>query len=152
MLAGLALLLAAVEPGLHEAFLQSEHRTLDPEEADFFYIPIYAKCYLYPIHGVPLPRSSVALAQQQRIAIYLHSNSGLACSAGFNDAPFFHSFHSISRLHATVNMLIEAHSWVRSHLPYWDRSGGRDHIIVSACAWLNLARTKTYLLSLHHRS
>jgi hypothetical protein len=26
--------------GLHEMFLQSEHRTLDPEEADFFYVPV----------------------------------------------------------------------------------------------------------------
>ena len=26
--------------GLHEMLLQSEHRTLDPEEADYFYIPV----------------------------------------------------------------------------------------------------------------
>ena len=38
----------------------------------------------------------------------------------------------IDRVHAATNMMIEAHSWVRSHLPYWDRSGGRDHIIVRA--------------------
>ncbi|PSC69932.1 exostosin-like glycosyltransferase [Micractinium conductrix] len=43
--------LYAVEPGLHEAMLQSEHRTLDPEEADYFYIPVYTSCYIYPIHG-----------------------------------------------------------------------------------------------------
>jgi hypothetical protein len=30
-----------------------------------------------------------------------------------------------------TNMFIEAWSWVRSHHPYWDRRGGRDHIIVS---------------------
>jgi hypothetical protein len=27
-------------PGLHEMLLQSEHRTLDPSEADFFYLPV----------------------------------------------------------------------------------------------------------------
>ena len=35
---------AVAETGLHEALLQSEHRTLDPEEADFFYIPAYTSC------------------------------------------------------------------------------------------------------------
>ena len=29
-----------IEVGLHELLLQSEHRTLDPEEADFFYVPV----------------------------------------------------------------------------------------------------------------
>ena len=28
------------ETGFHEMLLQSKHRTLDPEEADFFYIPV----------------------------------------------------------------------------------------------------------------
>lgn len=28
----------SLETGLHELILQSEHRTLDPEEADFFYV------------------------------------------------------------------------------------------------------------------
>eukprot|EP00955_Chlamydomonas_euryale_P011796 126635-Chlamydomonas_euryale.AAC.1 len=26
-------------------------RTFDPEEADFFYVPQYGTCYIYPIHG-----------------------------------------------------------------------------------------------------
>lgn len=39
------------EPGMHEIFLQSKHRTLDPEEADFFFVPVYTSCYMYPIHG-----------------------------------------------------------------------------------------------------
>ena len=48
---GACLRIAAAEPGIHEALLQSKHRTLDPEEADFFYIPVYAACYIHPIHG-----------------------------------------------------------------------------------------------------
>lgn len=31
---------AAAVAGLHEMLLQSEHRTLDPEEADYFYMPV----------------------------------------------------------------------------------------------------------------
>ncbi|KAL4438037.1 hypothetical protein ABPG77_004258 [Micractinium sp. CCAP 211/92] len=89
----------AAETGLHEALLQSEHRTLDPEEADYFYIPVYSSCYLWPLHGD-------------------------------NDFPFFHSFQHTPRVHGTINMLIEVHAWIRSHLPYWDRNGGRDHIIL----------------------
>jgi hypothetical protein len=26
-------------------------RTFDPDEADFFYVPVYASCYAHPIHG-----------------------------------------------------------------------------------------------------
>ena len=26
--------------------------------------------------------------------------------------------------------LIEAFHWIRAHYPYWDRNGGRDHIVV----------------------
>jgi len=40
-----------LETGLHEYFLQSEHRTLDPEEADFFYIPVYPSCNAHPVYG-----------------------------------------------------------------------------------------------------
>ena len=30
---------------------QSEHRTFDPEEADFFYVPTYVTCLLHPVQG-----------------------------------------------------------------------------------------------------
>ncbi|KAG2432503.1 hypothetical protein HXX76_008848 [Chlamydomonas incerta] len=39
-----------VEPVLHELFLTSEHRTLDPQEADFFYVPINLACY-FDLYG-----------------------------------------------------------------------------------------------------
>ena len=29
-------------------------------------------------------------------------------------------------------MLIEVYHWLRAHHPYWDRSGGRDHIILQS--------------------
>ncbi|KAG1665166.1 hypothetical protein FOA52_005547 [Chlamydomonas sp. UWO 241] len=43
--------LYALEHYLHEMLLQSDHRTFDPEEADFFYVPVYSACYFWPIHG-----------------------------------------------------------------------------------------------------
>ncbi|KXZ50759.1 hypothetical protein GPECTOR_15g444 [Gonium pectorale] len=46
----------AVESFLHELFLTSEHRTFDPEEADFFYVPIMWAC-LFDVYGWnPIPR------------------------------------------------------------------------------------------------
>ncbi|MEW5305094.1 MAG: hypothetical protein WDW36_007657 [Sanguina aurantia] len=36
---------------LYETLLQSEHRTFDPEEADFFYIPTFLSCWLSPVFG-----------------------------------------------------------------------------------------------------
>ncbi|GLI69587.1 hypothetical protein VaNZ11_014246 [Volvox africanus] len=39
----------AVDTLLHELLLISEHRTFDPEEADFFYVPHSASCLPFPI-------------------------------------------------------------------------------------------------------
>ena len=35
----------------HEQLLQSPHRTLDPEEADFFYVPVYTSCFIHPVYA-----------------------------------------------------------------------------------------------------
>lgn len=40
-----------LESHLHELMLQSPHRTLDPEEADFFYVPVYASCFMEAVAG-----------------------------------------------------------------------------------------------------
>ena len=41
----------AIESLLHEWLLQSPHRTLDPDEADFFYVPVYTSCFMHPVWG-----------------------------------------------------------------------------------------------------
>jgi hypothetical protein len=41
----------ALETMFHELLLQSPHRTFDPEEADFFYVPVYMACLIYPVTG-----------------------------------------------------------------------------------------------------
>jgi hypothetical protein len=43
--------LPQAESLFHELLLQSPHRTLDPEEADFFYVPAYTSCYMWPVHA-----------------------------------------------------------------------------------------------------
>ena len=30
---------------------QSKHRTLDAEEADFFYCPVYVNVFVWPVYG-----------------------------------------------------------------------------------------------------
>eukprot|EP00201_Polytomella_parva_P014690 CAMPEP_0175050468 /NCGR_PEP_ID=MMETSP0052_2-20121109/7275_1 /TAXON_ID=51329 ORGANISM="Polytomella parva, Strain SAG 63-3" /NCGR_SAMPLE_ID=MMETSP0052_2 /ASSEMBLY_ACC=CAM_ASM_000194 /LENGTH=861 /DNA_ID=CAMNT_0016314673 /DNA_START=726 /DNA_END=3311 /DNA_ORIENTATION=+ len=37
-----------VESLFHEMLMTSEHRTFDPDEADFFYVPIYQGCFMHP--------------------------------------------------------------------------------------------------------
>jgi hypothetical protein len=86
------------ETGLHELLLQSSHRTLDPEEADFFYVPVYTSCWIMPVHG-------------------------------YAEFPYFHGSEKSNRVHTAVNMLIEAQQWVQTQHPYWDRNGGKDHIL-----------------------
>ena len=46
-------MLASHAPGCHCNTLLC--RTLDPEEADFFYVPAYASCYMHPVWGNALP-------------------------------------------------------------------------------------------------
>ncbi|GFH09433.1 EGF-like domain-containing protein, partial [Haematococcus lacustris] len=106
-------------------------RTFDPEEADYFYMPIYTSCFIYPIH----------------------------CWA---DGPWWHS-PSGPRVMHVANMLLEARDWVRSHFPWWNRRGGRDHIFLmthdeGACyAPIEIFNSSIFLthwgrLDLHHRS
>ncbi len=39
----------AAEPLLLEMMLTSKHRTLNPEEADLFYVPVYSSCFVEDI-------------------------------------------------------------------------------------------------------
>lgn len=70
------------------------------QEADFFYVPIYTACMVWPV---------------------LHAA----------DMPVFHGMHAGNRAQHVTNMMLEAWQWLSSRMPYWDRHGGRDHIIVS---------------------
>lgn len=88
--------LYAIESGLHEMFAQSDHRTFNPEEADFFYVPVYTSCYAHPIFG-------------------------------WADYPWFYGIGG-QRTAQMSNMLLAAKRWVEATHPFWNRTGGRDHI------------------------
>ncbi len=49
-----------LELALHEALLASPHRTLNPEDADYFYVPVYGGCYISRFTR-PTPRHNLAL-------------------------------------------------------------------------------------------
>jgi len=94
----------SVEGVLHESLLLSEHRTLDPEEADFFYVPAYSTC-LFEVYGKnPRPRW-----------------------------PDLENADKGNRPMAAANMLRAARRWIsKTHSKYWQRRGGRDHIWLMA--------------------
>ncbi|PNW76519.1 hypothetical protein CHLRE_11g467660v5 [Chlamydomonas reinhardtii] len=41
----------SVEVYFHEVLAISPHRTFDPDEADFFYLPVYYTCWMWPVNG-----------------------------------------------------------------------------------------------------
>ncbi|KAL6749482.1 exostosin-like glycosyltransferase [Haematococcus lacustris] len=41
-----------VEPYFWEALSQSQYRTFDPEQADFFYVPLFISCWLLPVWSI----------------------------------------------------------------------------------------------------
>ncbi|XP_010908507.1 probable glucuronosyltransferase Os03g0107900 [Elaeis guineensis] len=45
--------LFAAEVALHEAFLDFPHRALDPNDADFFFVPVYVSCNFSTPNGFP---------------------------------------------------------------------------------------------------
>ncbi|CAK9182816.1 unnamed protein product [Ilex paraguariensis] len=45
--------LFASEVAIHRALLNSDVRTLDPKEADFFFIPVYVSCNFSTVNGFP---------------------------------------------------------------------------------------------------
>lgn len=61
----------AAEIFMHRFLLSSPVRTLNPEEADWFYTPVYTTCDLTP-NGLPLPFKS---PRMMRSAIQLISSN-----------------------------------------------------------------------------
>lgn len=45
--------LFAAEVAIHKALLNSDERTLDPYDADFFFVPVYVSCNFSAVNGFP---------------------------------------------------------------------------------------------------
>jgi hypothetical protein len=99
--------LYGVETALHEMLLDSPHRTEDPELADFFFVPLYQFCFLSRIQQ-PVPDHS-----------HLRYQTELGPSCG-----------DITHVDATIAKLFTPlMRHVMNDFPFWNRSGGADHLI-----------------------
>ena len=90
-----------LEMALHEILLASPHRTLDPESADFFFVPTYGGCYISRFFR-PTPLHNIIMV-----------GHGEWKAAPVRGNEFYR----------------EALHWVRTTYPYWNRSGGSDHLL-----------------------
>lgn len=164
------------EPLLLDLLLGSGHRTLDPEEADFFFVPTLTTCWFHPIAGAQpacarrpaCPAfawpagggarggwgSARPLPNAPRLAggAATHSACASACAAcatraravsarthhmpapplplaptGWADHPWWY-VDSWSRVKHAVTFTAELLAWVKSTHPFWNRTGGSDHI------------------------
>ncbi len=94
--------LYGAEVAVHEALLASPHRTTDPAAADFFYVPVYGGCYISEFNR---PRPDHWLCDE--------CHKGKAADLASLRAMRWHE---------------AALAHVRQSLPYWNRSGGADHL------------------------
>ena len=83
---------------LHETLLSSPHRTHDPEKADFFYVPLFLTCLIWPVAGY---------------ASYPRHVAGVL-------AP--------NRQQIVIDFVLEAKDYIAATYPYWARRAGRDHL------------------------
>ena len=66
-------------------------RTFDPEEADFFYVPIYSSCFAHPIYGFhEAPWWYAPGGGQQLLGAAVNETAWLAASE-LRPVPFFTS-------------------------------------------------------------
>mmetsp|Transcript_28884 Transcript_28884/g.77805 ORF Transcript_28884/g.77805 Transcript_28884/m.77805 type:complete len:776 (-) Transcript_28884:785-3112(-) len=91
----------SLETHFHELMLTSEHRTLDPNEADYFYVPVHVSCLADVIGKADKPIFP-------------------------DDVPGVGMWHF--RVYHMSMMMREAWKWISTNLPYWDRKKGTDHI------------------------
>ena len=90
-----------LELALHEVLLASPHRTLNPEAADFFFVPVYGGCYISRFFR-PTPLHTLIMNENP---------------LDWRAAPIRGNIYYRQAL-----------QWLRTEYPYWNRTGGRDHL------------------------
>lgn len=116
------------------------------QEADFFYVPIYTSCFIFPVRDhadYPWFYSVCESALLWHVCRCQNADLHLGTKPDPQIPTCLISFWSIAasvhnRAQGSTNMQLEAWHWLRSHLPYWDRRGGRDHIWVRSSGHLIL--------------
>lgn len=92
--------LYALETAWHEWLLDSPLRTLAGADAHLYYVPIYlASLFLWPV-------------------------------AGYADEPYYGRAGNASkkRGHQGTLLMLRALGYIRRRFPFWNASGGRDHV------------------------
>ena len=87
---------------LHEWLLRSPHRVADGRLADFFYVPLYLSCAMNPVYDYIGPAP--------------YSPQGYA---GIPPRPIM-----------AMRMTLSALQQIRREQPFWNASGGRDHVFL----------------------
>lgn len=88
-----------LEFSLHESLLSTPHRTTNPSEADFFFVPVYASCVVERMRG-----------------------GGEA--SGINAPPRMSG--NLAWFASSLLSSVQRHI-MHSH-PFWNQTGGRDHL------------------------
>ena len=93
-----------MEVATYERLLHSPHRVVDPTVADFFYVPVWGGCWLSRFSR-PTPRQ--------------HDLPSMA-----RDDPNVR----IPRAVRASDVYRQAYEYIRHAFPFWNRSGGADHV------------------------
>jgi hypothetical protein len=92
---------------MHEALLASPYRTTNPNEADYFYVPVYGTCKAL---------NTLAPSPTQRYTF-----------DAFNTK---YSSRNANRAVISTEVVLEAYEYISTTLPYWNASYGRDHLFL----------------------
>lgn len=139
---------------LYESILASPHRTLNGDEADFYFVPVLDSCIItraddaphlsMEVHCIMFFRNvkrnllllpDVDILYEFPVLKSLHCATAVCCSAFSTliGCPFTLSVyqeHQGLRSSFTLEFYKKAYDHINGAYPYWNRSSGKDHIWV----------------------